>query len=60
MESIIHIIHNDTEVKTLELFLELFGNVLNFTWQQALMIVIGGAQSRSVCCRVAVYGAPRP
>jgi len=26
----------------LELFLELFGNILNFTWQQGLMIVIGG------------------
>ncbi len=26
----------------MEMFLELFGNVLNFTWQQGLMIVIGG------------------
>lgn len=34
--------YNNTEEETLEMFLELFGNVLNFTWQQVLMILIGG------------------
>ena len=26
----------------LELFLDLFGNILNFTWQEGLMLLVGG------------------
>ena len=26
----------------MELFLDLFGNILNFTWQEGLMLLVGG------------------